>query len=286
MYICYIDESGHCGRKYNSKQPVEVLCGVITDLTKLFKTQKEQEEWLKILNKNNIPASELKSADIYAGRGAWKNVDAEIRFQVIEKILDWMSKRSCKVFACPIDADKFFQKKKNGYEISKRLCYPYEAGAIKMLAAIQRGQRKKKRNKGKTIVVFDEQKKHDKNIFQIMEGDLSFLDDYTEYVIKPRAKTQAKRLDQIVDVPHFSKSHLSIMIQTADVVAYIVTRHVLLNSYGRPEKFKGETKQIGGWFDQIKKMMIESAHLSPPGQGVSIEYYRKLEPEDWKVLLK
>lgn len=28
MYVCYIDESGHCGKKYNPKQPVEVLCGV------------------------------------------------------------------------------------------------------------------------------------------------------------------------------------------------------------------------------------------------------------------
>ena len=68
MYICYVDESSHCGEKYNPKQPVEVLCGVFTDLTKLFKTQKEQRELLDILNKNSIPASELKSADMYAGR--------------------------------------------------------------------------------------------------------------------------------------------------------------------------------------------------------------------------
>ena len=155
-----------------------------------------------------------------------------------------------------------------------------------MLAAIQRKQRNKKSNKGKTIVVFDEQQGHDKNFFRILEGELGFLDDYTGYAEKPRAKTQAQRLDQIVDVPHFSKSHLSIMIQTADVVAYIVTRHILLHSYGHAEKFPGETKQIGGWFDRIKKMMIERSHLSPPGKGGSIEYYRDLEPKDWNLLLK
>lgn len=207
MYICYIDESGHCGKKYNPQQPVEVLCGVITDLTKLFKTQKEQRELLEILNKNSIPASELKSADMYAGRGAWAKVDASIRVQVIEKILDWMSERSCKAFLCPIDAQEFFNRKSNGCVISKLLHYPYEAGAIKMLAAIQRKQRNKKNNKGKTIVVFDEQQKHDENFFRIMEGDLEFLDDYTGYVKKPRAKTQAQRLDQIVDVPHLTGVH-------------------------------------------------------------------------------
>jgi hypothetical protein len=41
MYICYVDESGHAGTKYSSAQPVEVVCGVLTDLSKLSKTQRE-----------------------------------------------------------------------------------------------------------------------------------------------------------------------------------------------------------------------------------------------------
>ena len=112
------------------------------------------------------------------------------------------------------------------------------------------------------------------------------MDDYTKYEERPRAKTQVQRLDQIVDVPHFSKSHLSIMIQAADTVAYIVTRHLLLNSYKKSEKFNGESKQISGWFNRIKEMMIERFHLSPTGKDGSIEYYRELEPKDWKLLLK
>jgi len=38
MYVCYVDESGHTGEKFDPNQPVEVLCGVVTDVTKLFKT--------------------------------------------------------------------------------------------------------------------------------------------------------------------------------------------------------------------------------------------------------
>lgn len=49
MKICYVDENGHCGEVFDPRQPVEVLCGVITDLSKLFKTQKEHSDILDYL---------------------------------------------------------------------------------------------------------------------------------------------------------------------------------------------------------------------------------------------
>ena len=55
MYVCYIDESGHCGKKYNPDQPVEVLCGVVTDVSKLFKTQRELDTIFRFLRRNEIP---------------------------------------------------------------------------------------------------------------------------------------------------------------------------------------------------------------------------------------
>ncbi len=67
MYICYIDESGHCGKKYNQQQPVEVLVGVLLDVTKLFKTQAEQQKILKTLKNANIELSELKANEAYRG---------------------------------------------------------------------------------------------------------------------------------------------------------------------------------------------------------------------------
>ena len=41
MYICYVDESGHNGKKFNPAQPVQVLCGALVDVTKIHKTQRE-----------------------------------------------------------------------------------------------------------------------------------------------------------------------------------------------------------------------------------------------------
>lgn len=63
MYICYVDESGHCGVKEAPAQPVEVLCGVITDLAKLTKTQREHSELL-----TDLGIAEMKASDAYRGR--------------------------------------------------------------------------------------------------------------------------------------------------------------------------------------------------------------------------
>ena len=87
MKICYIDESGHCGRKHNPIQPVQVLCGVITDISNLFKTQKEHSEIIGILNDIGVPLSELKASDVYRGRNHWSGIAPEVRDKVFETIL-------------------------------------------------------------------------------------------------------------------------------------------------------------------------------------------------------
>lgn len=65
MKICYLDESGHCGTKYNEKQPVETVVGVVSDMSKIFKTQKEHNEIIEILTAGGIESTELKAIEIY-----------------------------------------------------------------------------------------------------------------------------------------------------------------------------------------------------------------------------
>lgn len=281
MYMCYVDESGHCGKKYNPEQPVEVLCGVLTDTTKLFKTQREHAEILQILKERNIPLEELKASEAYRGRKSWANVPPEVRDRVFELILVWAQERGCKYIVCPIDTKKFFDQKEAGCAISKNLCHPYETGAMNVVLAVERLQKTKKNNKGKTLVVFDEQKEHDKNILTLLEGDLSFADSYTGYKPKPRAKKQPQRLDQIIDVPHFSKSPLSVLIQIADWVAFIVNKYLLLTTYGEKEKYEGELGKITRWYLTIGDSKIPHTHIDPPGKDFICSFFRNLRPENW-----
>ena len=285
MYVCYVDESGHCGTKYNPVQPVEVLCGVISDVTKLFKTQRELAVIVKFLNKKGIPLTEIKASDAYRGRKHWSGVEPRVRDKIFEFMLKWAKDRSCKFVVCPIDSKKFFDLKAGSCPISSMLCHPYEAGALNLILAVQRYHCGKKNNKGKTFVIFDEQSGHDLNMLRIMENDLSFTDGYTGYKPKPRARNQEPRLNQIIDVPHFSKSHLSVLIQLADWIAFIVNAYLLLKVYGHVEKYAGELAKIERWYSEIGDNLISHTNIDPPGNDPLCQYYKSLRPNGWSAKL-
>lgn len=283
MYVCYVDESGHNGKKYNPDQPVEVLCGVLTDVTKLFKTQRELEIILRFLRKNGIPLSELKAADAYRGRKHWSGVDHKLRDKIFELVVRWAESRSCKFVACPIDTKKYFDLLASGCALTRSIGFPYEAGALNIVLSVQRLHAGKKKNKGKTFVVFDEQHGHDENVTKLLEGDLSFTDEFTGYKVKPRAKHQTSRLDQIVDVPHFSKSHLSVLIQLADWAAFIINTYLLLTVYGQAEKYPGELAKLTSWYTRIGDSLVTHTAIDPPGKTGLPGYYKSIRPNGWSA---
>ena len=283
MYICYVDESGHCGKKFNPEQPVEVLCGVRTDISKLFKTQRQHKKLLAILNKHNIKITELKASDAYGGRKGWNDVDPKIRDTVFEIMFEWFHERSCKFTVCPIDSGLFFEVKGKGDEFAQRFGYPYEAGSVNVVLSLQKDHRSKKNNKGKTFIVFDEQPGHDNNLLDLFESDLSFSDGYTGYKERPRAAEQPDRLDQLIDVPYFSKSHLTVLIQLADWAAFVVCRYLNLKVYKQSERYKGEFNKIEAWYKQINQCLITHTCIDPPGKDSLVVFFRDLRPPGWNA---
>lgn len=278
MYICYVDESGHCGTKLNPEQPVEVLCGVITDLTKLPKSQREHSALL-----HDLKIPEMKASDAYRGRKDWKGVPPEERNQLFDTVMQWADERKAKFIVSPIDSAKFFELKQGGCSITGRLQYPWEAGALNVLLGLQRHHQSKKSNKGMTVVVFDEQKDHDERFLRLLEDDLSFTDGFTDFKPKPKAKQQPRRFDQIIDVPHFSKSHLAIMIQIADWAAFIVNQRLRFKVYGCSESYPGEAANIEKWYRGIEKNSVGSC-TEPTGADPLRRYYRtQVRPDQWSA---
>ncbi len=280
MRICYVDESGHCGIKFDRHQPVEVLCGVITDISKLFKTQNEHGRIIDFLADNGVKVEEIKAAELYRGRREWHNINSKNRDAIYKALLAWSKHRVCKFVVCPIDSKAMFEQVKNGCDIAKKFQYPWEAGAFNITLAVQRENRSMKNNKGRTIIVFDEQKNHDDRFLKLFEEDLSYTDGYTCYKSRPRAKSPP-RFDQIVDIPHFSKSHLTVLIQLADVAAYIVNRYICMTSYDMPEEYDGETSKFANWYKMIGKNTIDHTSIDPPGKDSLCEFYRKVRPPSW-----
>lgn len=284
MYACYIDESGHCGHKYNPDQPVEVLVGVMNNLgAKLPKTQREFLQLVQGLTRRDISVGELKASQAYRGQKAWFGVGDEQRMKLFEEILNWAAERSCKYFVAPIDSNRFFERKAAGCEIANRLQAPYIAGAMNIVLAVERCQSGTNNNKGKTWVVFDEQKNLDEDLKRILLSDLSWTDPYTGYTFSKRKAYNPPRLDEIFDIPYFSPSHGSVMIQVADWVAFVVNKYLLLTVYGFQEKFEGELEQITRWYEIIGKCVVKHTAIEPPVKDGVVRFFREVRPAGWSA---
>lgn len=284
MYACYIDESGHCGHKFNPEQPVEVLVGVMNNLgLKLPKTQREFLQLVSKLTQRDIAVTELKASQAYRGQKAWGGIEAGQRMKLFEEILNWAAERSCKYFVAPIDGKKFFDRKADGCATATLLKAPYVAGALNVVLAIERLQRGTNNNKGKTWVVFDEQKNLDDDLKRILLSDLAWTDPYTGYIFSKRKAYNPPRLDEIFDIPYFSPSHGSVMIQVADWVAFVVNKYLLLSVYDHPEKFDGELEQITRWYGIIGKCLVKHTALEPPVKEGVCQFFKEIRPTGWSA---
>ena len=285
MYFCYVDESGHCGTKFDPNQPVEVLVGVVSDATKIHKTNREHSSFLKeLLHKHGVEVSELKSAQIFRGRKEWSSIAPDVRKQIFKDLLKWVNNRSCKLIVCPIDSAKYFELKKQGHEMANKLHFPYVTGSLNVLLSLQRMKYGSPNNKGKTVVIFDEEGEHDKRLIKLLSDDLSFTDAFTQVEIPKSKKRQAEleRFCQIVGIPFFSKSEHSQLIQIADLVAFVVSRYIQLKSFGVSPAFEDELAVIEEFYVGVKDSLVTPAHINPPAKGDALtSFYQEIRPQGW-----
>jgi len=271
MFISYADESGYCGRKYNPKQPVQVFAAVVSNAYSIHKTRKEFSYNLKFLRKHKIHIRELKASEIYRGRGGWKRISAKTRHGIFERYFKWLRGRNHKIIISIIDQKPFFS---TNNDISKILKVPYVAGAVHIALAIQRLHNNKKKNKGKTILIFDEQKKYQNNVSKIIAEPEAILLEYYK---------EGKRddpLGQIIDTAYFTSSHYSFLLQVADTAAFVYRRYYELVKYEFKESYDGEQKKIERWIKILNKLKVPKSIVYPqrPQQEIC-KFYNYFLPQ-------
>src|SRR5690606_15046572 len=95
---------------------------------------------------------------------------------------------------------------------------------------------------------------------------------------------QELRLDQIIDVPHFSKSHLAVLIQVADLASFIISSYLRLTCYAESEKYVGELAKMKAWFQRIGESRIPHTATDPPGKSMLCSYFREeIRPPGWSA---
>src|SRR5262249_27983598 len=122
---------------------------------------------------------------------------------------------------------------------------PYVKGAIHIALATQRFNEGKKKNKGKTLLIFDEQTQFERKVEDLIGVPPDFLAGFYH-------DEGAVPLDQIIDTALFVQSHYSYFIQIADTIAFVSRRFVELESFGAAEGYVGERARITAWFAIIR----------------------------------
>lgn len=239
MYVFYADESGFSkGGKFELEQPVTVVAGVLIDKTKLFKALRVFDSILTEINHDlDDKIDELKFNDIKQNKYPYSQNFPKIddKADLLERIiLQFQQEVSFKVLYAAVDDLKFFEaKKKKSFALISRLKHPYLVAAYRVISQIQHVQERKKKNKGKTFVILDEQ-----NIFQ---------EDIEKLVMQP---IHLSEFSEVIDTTYFGKSHYSKLIQIADLMAGIIRFHLTNIHMNKPKKYFNT--RIAGIYDSIK----------------------------------
>ncbi len=278
MYICYADESGYTGAVLDPNQRFLVMAAILANTYNMHRTQAdfgEIVEQFRALTGRHF--REVKAEELYAGRNVWQSVAGGARHTAYEKVLLWFAQRSHHVLFSAIDTRPFFQRLDDGDTFISTLRAPYIAAALQIALVVQRRNQNHKGNKGRTLIIFDEQGEFDIHISELIAYPPPWTDEYYEYC-------RGDRLDQIIDTAYFVRSHHASLIQVADLVALVLRRYAALLDGGDAERYTGESDRIRSWVDIITPRLIELRHRLPPSNDALVAVYKDLCPNSLKSL--
>jgi len=274
VFLCYADESGYNGSVLNLVQPVQVMAAIVPNAYNYHRSDAEFREIFNII-KGEIPLNEIKGEQIYRGRGSWQRVPPQSRDRVIGFYLRWVSSRNHKLIVTAIDNAAFFKlldDDPNSPFVASAPC-PYLLAGLHTAMVIQKLNRKKSKNKGKTLLIFDEQEEYSDLLPQLIFDPPAFIDEFVEF----DHKKDSSRLSQVIDTAFFVKSHQSSMAQVVDVVAYLFRLNLELQHYGMQEAYPGEAKKISRWVARIQPNFVPFALVYPRPRTPFLQHLQSIK---------
>lgn len=266
VYFAYVDETGIDGTS-----PLIVMAGIVVNDERLNRTQAEFTAIFENLGEMTVGTlRELKSSDMLAGSGAWRRVDGIKRRNVITNLCEWVCARKHDIALAAID-----------YELLRvdpppvaGLQGAWLASACHMALQLQRsGMQKGNGSKGRTVLVFDDNKKGLADIADLVYAPPAWTDDYYE---KP---AKSPPLDRLIDTPFAVQSHHVGLIQVADIVAAVFRRYAELEEFGSAEKYGGEAGHVAEWVQQLKPRLLGKAHRwATRSTSPCAQWYSRIAP--------
>jgi len=246
VYFAYVDETGIDG-----VSPLMVMVGVVVNDERLNRTQGDFAAIFENLGELVIGTlKELKSSDMLAGSGAWRKVDGQKRRNVITNLCEWLCTRKHDLALAAIE----HQAHAASAPGTPVLNDVWLAGASHIALQLQRAHQTKAGNKGRTVLVFDDNKRGLSDIADLVYDPPAWTDDYYD------RQKKAPALDRLVDTPFAVKSHHVGLVQVADIFAAIFRRHSELADYALKEKYACEQAHVAEWVEQLTPRLLGKQH--------------------------
>jgi len=251
MKFCYIDESG------TGHEPFAVMVGIIVDTHRMHVTKADWNDLLTILSDIvGRDVREIHTRDFYPGNGPWRGLPGDIRARIISAIFEWLRDRRHKIVYSAVNKEKFLQEFPSE-RWANEIATLWRFMALHICLSIQRHHQSLDRNKGHTILVFDNEDREASNFIELVRDPPDWTDSYY-------ARNQRQGpLDQIIDVPYFGDSQHVGLIQVADFVSFFLRRHIEIREGAIPPRYADEASLVHGWAQSALAQSIPKSKIYP-----------------------
>jgi len=265
VYFAYVDETG-----LDATSPVMVMVGIIVNGERLARTQDDLSGIFSTLGGITTGyLKELKSKTLLSGTGVWGGVPGEKRRKVVSDLCSWLCDRKHDLALAAIDKQRFSAQPPDDAQLANI----WQAGACHIALQLQRAHQSKGGSKGRTVLVFDDNKQETANFSDLIYSPPPWTDSYYD---RPKKKPP---LFEMIDTPFAVKSHQVGLVQVADVFAAIFRRYAQLAEYNLPEKYSGEIEHYREWAEVLAIRLLGRAHRWPKrSRSDCAQWYNSVAP--------
>ncbi len=266
MKLCYCDESG------TGDEPIATMVGIVVDASRMHLTK---NHWQDLLNRLTERVGrriiELHTRDFYAGNGVFRDIGGAARANLITQIFAWLSERRHAVVYSSVVKRSYYDAYAAG-RIPDELNTVWRFLGFHLILAMQKHCQRHERPKGHTIFIFDNEERERMRFTDLIARAPDWSDTYYA-----RNRNQ-EQLDQIVDCPYFGDSREVVLIQLADVAAFLMRRYAEVRSGLVGPRYQDEDARLAGWMQSLKERAIQPAIYVRRGRQVADDLFYEHAP--------
>lgn len=268
MKFCYLDESG------TGDEPIAVMAGVITDASRMRVTKQHWSDLVAQLSEIvGRDIYEIHTRDLYSGNRPWRDLEGHQRSAIISAIFDWLQERKHHIVYTAVNKERFFNEF-HGEPFEADIATLWRFMGLHVTLALQKHFQGKKKNKGNTVLIFDNEERERLQFTDLILNCPDWTDTYYG-----RGNKEGK-LNQIVDVPHFVDSRDVGLIQLADFVCFFLRKHIELQTGLTTPAYTDEVERVSAWAVQALAQSIPKANMYlSKGRCEAADLFYRYAPE-------